>query len=259
MYLDTDTSVTMNNQNNSNPLWSLPYNFFISIFTDITTSVNDHDSMPDCNIIPLHLPANSIIPSDDLQLQETEISAESVDSHQATLITAINQLCDLAAKGKIQTAVVYGLHHGDLKHDKTTILTNWLNAIKINQRQETDALPVLVTTTVSAFSDEDGDENGKSALYEIARTTGFTLIDFRDQQERASLMAAGKGQLLLCLMPSLPRQSFNKLVQSSRLPVLSEGANLTTTLLQNGQPHLSVLPYGQTPVAQDMGDPLERL
>ncbi|WP_257294963.1 ankyrin repeat domain-containing protein [Endozoicomonas sp. YOMI1] len=257
MYLDTGTSFERNDKNNGNSLWSLLFKFLKSTFTDKLTaaSINDISLMPDCNITPLHLPANSIIPSDDLQRQATKIPTESVDSHRATLTSAINQLCDLSTKGKIQTAVVYGLHHGDLRHDKTTILTNWLSAIKINQEQVTDALPVVVTTTVSAFTDEDG----KSALYEIARTTGFTLIDFRDQQDRASLMAAGKGQLLLCLMPSLPRQSFNKLVQSSRLPVLSEGANLTTTLLQNGQPHLSLLPYGHTPVAQDMGGPLEAL
>ncbi|WP_257264752.1 ankyrin repeat domain-containing protein, partial [Endozoicomonas sp. ONNA2] len=206
MYLDT--SDKGNNQNNSPPLWLLPYNFFISIFTDITTSVNDNSSMPDCNIIPLHLPANSIIPSDDLQFPETAISAESVNSHSATFIAAINQLCDLSAEGEIQTAVVYGLHHHDLRHDKTTILTHWLRAIKISQKQVSDALPVVVTTTVSAFSDEDG----KRALSKISSTTGFTLIDFRDQQDRASLMTAGKGQWLLCLMPSLPRQSFNKLV-----------------------------------------------
>ena len=234
MYLDTDTSVTMDNKN------------------------NDNTAMPDCNIIPLHLPANSIIPDDDLQPQEAEISTESVNSHTATLISAINQLCDLSANGKIQTAVVYGLHHCALNQYKKTILTNWLSAIKITQDQVTDALPVVMTTTVSAFRDEDR-KNGKRALYEIARTTGFTLIDFRNQQDQASLMAADRGQLFLCLMPSLPRQSFNKLVQSSRLPVLSEGANLTTTLLQNGQPHLSLLPYGQTPVAQDMGGPLEAL
>lgn len=254
MCLDTDTSVTKNNSGQL--LWSLLYNFFLSIFTYIN---NDNSSMPDCNIHPLHLPVNSIIPSGDLQSKETEISTESLDSHQLTLVSAINQLCDLSTKGKIQTAVVYGLHHNALRHFKKTILTNWLGAIKLNQGQVTDALPVVVTTTTSAFRDEDRAENGKSVLSEIARTAGFTLIDFRDQQDRASLMAAGKGQLLLCLMPSVPRQSFNKLVQSSRFPVLSEGANLTTTLLQNGQPHLSLLPYGQTPVAQDMGVPLEAL
>ena len=237
MYLDTKTSITLTKKNNSN------------------------NAMPDSNIIPLHLPANSIIPNDDLQRQETEISTESVNSHPAILISAINQLCDLSANGKIQTAVVYGLHHSDLHQYKHTILTNWLSTINIYQGQVADPLPVVVTTTVSAFLDIDEYryENGKSALQAIARTTGFTLIDFLDQQDRASLMAAGKGQLLLCLMPSLPRQSFNKLVQSSRFPVLCEGANLTTTLLQNGQPHLSLLPYGHTPVAQDMGGPLEAL
>ncbi|WP_257263389.1 ankyrin repeat domain-containing protein, partial [Endozoicomonas sp. ONNA2] len=243
-----------------------PYRFFVekqSMYSDADTSeekvnkINHNTKMPNCNVSPLHLPINAIIPDDDLQPQETEISTASVNSHAATLILAINQLCDLSANGKIQTAVVYGLHHSDLRHCKQTILTNWLSAIKLNHGQVTDALPVVVTTTVSAFGDDD--INGKRALYKIAKTTGFTLIDFRDQQDRASLMAAGKGQLLLCLMPSLPRQSFNQLVQSSRFPVLSEGANLTTTLLQNGQPHLSLLPRGQTPVAQDMGGPLEAL
>ncbi|MBO9494298.1 ankyrin repeat domain-containing protein [Thalassotalea sp. G20_0] len=256
MYLDTDTSVTTNNNNNGHLLWSLLYNSFMSIFTYIN---NDNSSMPDCNIHPLHLPVNSIIPSGDLQSKEAEISTEAFDSHQGTLVSAINHLCDLSAKGKLQTAVVYGLHHNVLHHLKKTILTNWLSAIKLNQGKVTDAHPVVVTTTLSAFRDEDREENGKSVLSEIARTTGFTLIDFRDQQDRASLMAAGKGQLFLCLMPSLPRQGFNKLVQSSRFPVLSEGANLTTTLLQNGQPHLSLLPHGDTPVAQDMGVPLEAL
>ncbi|WP_257266178.1 ankyrin repeat domain-containing protein, partial [Endozoicomonas sp. ONNA2] len=204
MYLDPDTS----NMNNGNSPWSSPFNFLKSIVKSTIASMYGISPMPDYNITPLNLPVNSIIFSHDLQLQETEISAESVDSHQATLITAINQLCDSAAKGEIQTAVVYGLHHGDLGHAKTTILTNWLGAIKIHQDQVSEHLPVVVTTSVSAFSTEEG----KSALNEIARTTGFTLIDFRDQQDRAALMAAGKGQRLLCLMPSLPRQSFNKLV-----------------------------------------------
>ncbi|WP_257292540.1 ankyrin repeat domain-containing protein [Endozoicomonas sp. ONNA1] len=266
MYSDTKASVKMNDKNNEYPQWSQPCNFSRSTFIDKspTTSIYDKDAMPDCNIIPLHLPANSIIPSDDLQPQGTEISTESVDSHQATLISAIDELCDLSTNGKIQTAVVYGLHTVPRQYKKT-ILTNWLSAIKMNQDQLADALPVVVTTTVSAFRDKDRegdeymDESGTSSLKEIASTTGFTLIDFRDQQDWASLRATVKSQWLLCLMPSLPRQSFNKLVQSSRFPVLSEGANLTSTLLQNGQAHLSLLPYGNTPVAQDMGVPLEAL
>ncbi|WP_257284035.1 ankyrin repeat domain-containing protein [Endozoicomonas sp. SESOKO1] len=247
-----------------------PYRFnskFDTMYLDTRTSVT---AMPDCNIIPLHLPANAIIPDDDRQPQAAERSTESVNSHTATLISAINQLCDLSDNGKIQTAVVYGLHHYALRKSKKTILTNWLSAIKTTLDQVTDAPPVVVTTTVSAFRDEDR-KNGKRSLYEIARTTGFTLIDFRNPKDRASLMAAGmaegmtgeitagEGQRFLCLMPSLPRQSFNKLVQCSWFPVLCEGANLTTTLLQNGQPHLSLLPNGTTPVAQDMGGPLEAL
>ncbi|WP_422441856.1 MULTISPECIES: ankyrin repeat domain-containing protein [unclassified Endozoicomonas] len=266
MYLDTKTSVKMNDENNEYSLWSQPCNVSKSTFTDKspTTSIYDKDAVSDCNIVSLHLPANAIIPGEDLQPQGTETAIESVDSHRATLISAIDDLCDLSANGKIQIAVVYGLHTV-LRQNKATILSNWLSAIKINQGQAADALPVVVTTTVSAFRDKDRegdeymDENGMSSLKEITRTTGFTLVDFRDQQDRASLMASGRSQWLLCLMPSLPQQSFNKLVQSTRFPVLSEGANLTTTLLQSGQPHLSLLPYGNTPVAQDMGVPLEAL
>ncbi|WP_257265446.1 ankyrin repeat domain-containing protein, partial [Endozoicomonas sp. ONNA2] len=243
-----------------------PYRFYSeceSMYLDTSTSlatnkINDN-AIADSNITLLHLPVNSIIPNNYLLPQETEISA--INSHTATLISAINQLCDLSANGKIQTSVVYGLHHSDLRQHKHTILTNWLRAIHFNQGQIANALPVVVTTTVSAFLDMDEYiyENGKSALQAIAKMTGFTLIDFRDQQDRAAVLGAGKGQLLLCLMPSLPRQSFNQLVQSSRFPVLCEGANLTTTLLQKGQPHLSLLPFGLTPVAQDMGGPLEAL
>lgn len=67
------------------------------------------------------------------------------------------------------------------------------------------------------------------------------------------------GELVLCMLPSLPKTLFDELVLSSQLPTLAEGANLTSFLLQNGHPHLSVLPSGQTPVAQDMGSPLEAI
>ena len=71
------------------------------------------------------------------------------------------------------------------------------------------------------------------------------------------------GDPAICILPSLPKHQFDDLVLSSRLPVLTEGANLTSFLLEHGRPHLSprlsVLPTGQTPVAQDMGDPLEAI
>ena len=46
-------------------------------------------------------------------------------------------------------------------------------------------------------------------------------------------------------------------VHSSNLPTLVEGANLTSFLLQAGNPYLSV--FRDTPIPQDVGDPLEAM
>ena len=60
-------------------------------------------------------------------------------------------------------------------------------------------------------------------------------------------------------MPSLPKPVFNHLLQITNIPALVEGANLTTTLLENGKPYLSVRPQDVTCIPQDMGDPLEAM
>ncbi|WP_257266460.1 hypothetical protein [Endozoicomonas sp. ONNA2] len=56
----------------------------------------------------------------------------------------------------------------------------------------------------------------------------------------------------ICLLPDLPKPVFHHLITASDLPVLTEGANTTSFLLQAGHPYLSTLPDGETPIPQDV-------
>ena len=204
------------------------------------------------NIIPINAPTNSVLSSLDTNEENDTIKPQSNDYNKEVLFDSINQLCNYSENKQALVGVVYGLHHKKIGSQKQiAILTNWIDAIKAKVKKTGDDRPIVIMCTANALDSK--------TIEKVIEATGVKVIDFNDADARNGVISSKSSEIVLGVMPSLPQTIFDKLVRYSNLPTLTEGANLTSFLLQNGQPHLSLLPSGKTPVAQDMGYPLEAL
>ena len=233
-----------------------PYRF-ASLFQQIIADIHDGRG----NVLPLNLPPNSVISEVHRSQPDGGLSALSSDT--SLLGGVVNHLVRQSRAAKIDVSVVYGLHHGNIC-DPEYILTRWINNLWDLGRAAPVKKPTIIAVASNILLEHP--------LQALAKRMGLPVIDLvaltrADALGQKRIARAGQelivsllpGEPAICILPNLPKNQFDELVLSCRLPVLVEGANLTSFLLEHGRPHLSLLPTGQTPVAQDMGDPLEAI
>ncbi len=210
-----------------------------------------------CNTIPIISPPNSIIPSIKepppenidkwLELQLVRFIKKPAASIIKNNIIILSQL---SSSKNIFLGIVYGIHHSDVDCiTRNKILSLWIESLKvisINHNKPTVLL--LSSNTVN-------NQQYKNISFE----TNIIYADLSQGDTTEQLYHFTFNGVMLCLMPSLPKPVFNHLLQATNIPALVEGANTTTTLLENGKPYLSVLPQGATCIPKDMGDPFEAM
>ena len=232
-----------------------PYRFFKEIQM-ITTDIKGDKG----NIFLANLPPNSVIKenntdeqAEDIALNRTTMSNRP-DKKSPALASAVDYLAKQSQSGQLDMSIVYGLHRV-LKEFRYDILQNWSDTLEHYRSPSATDKPTLIAVAANI--------NLRAELKALTKEKHLTLIDLSDATEaegiQKRIQALKPDEKAVCILPSLPKAQFDKLVLSSRLPTLTEGANLTSFLLENGRPHLSVLPSGNTPVAQDMGDPFEAI
>lgn len=222
-----------------------PYRFetkYQAVYTDINE---------DCrgNIINLAMPTNTIIPQVKLGLKGKSSGSDSVGSTVAAKNTL--HLCALRESDSVDMSVVYGLHHQNIdQNTKMKTLSNWVYHTK---NYCSERKPTVITLS----------SNQKISIEQIRETfqgeRNVRVVDMCRDDAKNVLDALGSEEVAVCLIPSLPQPVFHEMIHTSNLPALSEGANLTSLLLESGRPHLSLLPEWFTPVAYDMGNPLEAI
>ncbi|MFK0572296.1 ankyrin repeat domain-containing protein [Endozoicomonas sp.] len=210
-----------------------------------------------------NLPVNAVIPNnvnhssgiEYLDLAGKTSTEPELSAEPGAAINAGITLCAKRKENRLHISMVYGLHHLDVGGaDRKKMLTTWVKAIQEKLASSTDKCPVMVTLVSNMM--------GSDALESLEGSTGVRCFGFAgktDKQVTDWLQGLSSGEVVLGVMPSLPRPVFDQLVNSSDYPVLVEGANLTSHVIQRGHPHLSVLPQGKTPVSLDMGNPLEAM
>ncbi|WP_422448111.1 MULTISPECIES: hypothetical protein [unclassified Endozoicomonas] len=208
--------------------------------------------------IPLHLPPNSLLPEpgtirtftcdrDERQWIREALNASPINSPLQA--KTLGRICTLCRQGHIHLNVIYGLKHQDVLPRREQLLGRWIDAL---QKVTQESKPTLILTGKSQIPNELPDNPG------MAKT--LVIIDSESEEVEAQLGQFSKHKAVaICLLPDLPKPVFHHLITASDLPVLTEGANTTSFLLQTGHPYLSTLPDGETPIPQDMGYPLEAL
>ena len=205
-----------------------------------------------CNIVSVDAPPNSIIPDQAIKEIGDAIKPQSNDSEKKTVLDSVGQLCGYISRKQIHASVVYGLKHLTCSQ-QVCRLENWFYAIKAVVRKPTDNRPIMVVISTTDSRESEG-------LKIKAKDMDAITVDLNNETGREQLNQLKPGDIVLCFIPSLPKDIFEyELVSESNLPTLSEGANLTSFLLENGYPYLSLVPRGHTPIALDMGYPLEAL
>ena len=162
-------------------------------------------------------------------------------------VLAKNLLC-LSAKlnqKKIDFGIIYGLHHNDIS-DPQSLLSRWIDA---NQLVANDSqVPVLLAI-----------KPGGKHFTAASLPPQTHILHITDAEFKKKLSNLDSNSVTLLQLPSLPTPVFRWLAASTNLPCLTEGANFTSDLLEQGKPYLSVLPYGKTPIPTDLGNPLEAI
>ena len=230
-----------------------PYRFD-RCYQQIIADIHDGRS----NILPLNLPPNSVIPGvrgsqpDGRLLPDTSL-----------LAGLVNHLGRLSQAASIDLSVVYGLHHRAIS-DPERILKKWVESIRDLASTMAVKKPAIIAVASNILLEDSLPvfaSNMKLPLLDLGAIVRASSADreggARAVREQIDNLPAGDPAI--CILPNLPKQQFDELILSSRLPVLTEGANLTSFLLEHGRPHLSLLPFGITTVAQDMGDPFEAI
>ena len=227
----------------------------------ITTDIKGNKG----NTLFANLPPNSVIKekATDDQTEGVALNTATMsnrpDKKSAALASAVDYLAKQSQSGQLDIGLVYGLHHKTLRIFRYSILKQWSDTLE-NYRSPfaTDKKPTLIAVASNTIL--------RAELEALSKKKNLKLIDLSDvtnaseaEDIQKRIQALEPEEQAVCVLPSLPKAQFDKLVLSSRLPTLTEGANLTSFLLENGRPHLSVLPSGNTPVAQDMGDPFEAI
>jgi hypothetical protein len=150
---------------------------------------------------------------------------------------------------QIEHGVIYGLHHHSITN-KDAILNNWMSVLK-KLAIQTDNKPIVLSIPANTFKINIEKLSQKDVYV-------FNLIDRSyNPQEIEKAIKAKKN--IIILYPNLPKVIFYSLIDQANIPILTEGANTTSYVLQTATPYLSLLPYGLTEIPKAMGDPLQAL
>lgn len=235
---------------NSSFITIRPYDFYKGyefLLTDI------HSERDRANSIPLHLPQHSVIPLSAASLVEHDDHTAPGNSarHCDVARQSADKLCTMVKSQRLHMSVIYGIH---CPGSEVGTLTLWLQAIKLQLKESRSShRPVMIVVF------PNNSPEVISALNVINMDLNIPMLDMDGQSASDQLDQLGDGEVFIAKMPSLPRATFNRLINSSDYPTLSEGANLTSFLLQTGHPYLSVLPAGNTAIPQNIGDALEAM
>lgn len=233
-----------------------PFRFDSSV-SDGRVLYTDFDGL-NVRKIPLHLPPNSLLPEvdvikafssdhDERQWFSKTLSDSPVNS--SLQANSLGRICSLCRQGHIHMGVMYGATHQDTPSLRAALLSRWVDALQIITKR---GKPTLIMISKSL-------ENSK-LLDSPCMAKKLTIIDSESEEVGALLdQFSQNGAVAICLLPTLPKPVFQYLLTVSDLPVLTEGANTTSFLLQSGHPYLSLLPNGETPIPRDAGYPLEAL
>lgn len=210
--------------------------------------------------IPLHLPPNSLLPevdaikafsSDRDERQWLGKTLNASPTNSSLQAKSLGRICSLCRQGRIRMGVVYGLKHRDVSSRREPLLWRWVDALQVVTLKE-KGKPSLIMVSKSPETSQ--------LLDSLSTAKKLMIIDSESEEVDALLDQFSKNKAVaICLLPVLPKPVFHHLMTVSDLPVLTEGANTTSFLLQTGHPYLSLLPYGETPIPRDMGYPLEAL
>jgi hypothetical protein len=229
---------------------------FEEMFIKNTNDEND----PNYKILTLNNPVYSILKEekDSLPLSYGAISdnrkwyydllTQTLKASKANLI--VNCITTIAKN--IQTinhGLIYGLHHHDI-HNKEDILGNWINLLKISSHQN-DKKPIVLSIPVNTLS----------LNIKKFSTRDTIIFDLINKEYKLSVIEKAFKQKnhIIILYPNLPKVIFYHLIDKANIPILIEGANTTSYALQTAKPYLSLLPSGETPIPQTMGDSLQAL
>lgn len=233
-----------------------PFRFDSSV-SDGRVLYTDFDGL-NVRKIPLHLPSNSLLPEvdvikafssdhDERQWFGKTLSDSPVNS--SLQANSLGRICSLCRQGHIHMGVMYGATHQDAPSLRAALLSRWVDALQIATKK---GKPTLIMISKSP-------ENSK-LLDSPCMAKKLMIIDSESEEVGALLdQFSQNNAVAICLLPVLPKPVFQYLLTVSDLPVLTEGANTTSFLLQTGHPYLSLLPNGETPIPRDMGYPLEAL
>ena len=235
---------------NSSFITIRPYDFYKGyefLLTDI------HSERDRANSIPLHLPQHSVIPLSAASLVEHDDNTAPANSasHSDVARQSADKLCAMVKSQRLHMSVIYGIH---CPGSEVGTLTLWLQAIKLQLKESRSSHRPMMIVVFPNNSPEV-----ISALNVINMDLNIPVLDMDGQSAINQLDQLDDGEVFIARMPSLPQATFNRLINSSDYPTLSEGANLTSFLLQTGHPYLSVLPAGNTAIPENIGDALEAM
>jgi hypothetical protein len=168
--------------------------------------------------------------------------------HGSNIANIINLIYLYFNKNKIDHSLVYGIHHNNVKDNAYNIIRDWI-AVLDSFRSSRDTATVLSLFSNNLFLDIDVITYNRNDIIFLSLYSNNILADF-------SLAIAEKKIIIFNFSP-LPKQVFQFLIKNANLPMLTEGANTTSYLLQEGMPYLSLLPDYTTHVPYSMGDPLQ--
>ena len=231
-----------------------PFSFskaFEQLHTDIYFDKNNNSvtanisglSNPNYSIIP----EVTVIPHKIMLLNWIYNNLNAV--YNSTLITNfIYSIYENEQKNKINHGIIYGLHHPYILPNAYMLIRKWIKILIKTQQFKKNAI-VLSVFRNNINIDID------LILYDTPQAI-FVNINAPHAVEDINEAIAEK-KLILVVHSPLPKKIFNFLTLNSSLPMLTEGANTTSFLLQNGLPYLSILPNGGTKVPSNLGDNLQ--
>ena len=260
-----------------------PYRFFSctqSVHMDIAPSTNrPARTVPACptentqgsfmvnNRALLNLPPNSLLPEKTVSHPETFKTQGSERQWLDQLLTAtlagtskqaeqLSAICSLCRAEKIHTGIIYGLHHAALNEQKgRVILCRWIASQQSRRRPTL----LFVHRSRMPLGSKNALNSMKIAVIGLGKENVQAWLSSVRHDTVNKETGEQQGTVTICLIPDLPKPVFHHLIDTSDLPALAEGANITSYLLETGHPYLSVLPDGRTPVPCEMGYPLEAL
>jgi hypothetical protein len=168
--------------------------------------------------------------------------------HSSNIANIINLIYLYFNKNKIDHSAIYGIHHNKIKVSAYNIIRDWITVLD-SFRCNRDTATVLSLFPNNLFIDMDVFTYNRKDITFVSLHNDNLLDKFR--------LAIAEKKIIILNFLSLPKQVFQFLIKNTNLPMLTEGANTTSYLLQEGISYLSILPNDKTKIPYNIGDPLQ--